>query len=83
MFSGFPEETIRFFLDIRFHNEVSFYKAHEDEYQTFVKKPFYSLGRRCFPYLMIWRCARQNAWRAFVEIRALRRISPPIGITFG
>ena len=43
MFSGFPEETIRFFLDIRFHNEVSFYKAHEDEYQTFVKKPFYSL----------------------------------------
>ena len=41
MFSGFPEETIRFFLDIRFHNEVSFYKAHEDEYQTFVKKPFY------------------------------------------
>lgn len=43
MFSGFPEETIRFFLDIRFHNEVSFYKAHEDEFQTYVKKPFYSL----------------------------------------
>lgn len=42
MFSGFPEETIRFFLDIRFHNETSYYKAHEQEFQTFVKEPFYA-----------------------------------------
>lgn len=41
MFTGFPEETIRFFLDIRFHNESSFFKTHEDEYKQFVKKPFY------------------------------------------
>ena len=87
MFSGFPEETIRFFLDIRFHNEVSFYKAHEDEYQTFVKKPFYSLieelGETMLSISDDLEVRRQNAWRAFVEIRALRRISPPIGITFG
>ncbi|MEG0492495.1 MAG: DUF2461 domain-containing protein [Clostridia bacterium] len=41
MFEGFPEETVRFFLDIRFHNENSFFKAHEDDYQSFVKEPFY------------------------------------------
>lgn len=42
MFTGFPEETIRFFLDIRFHNDTSFYKAHADEYQRYVKEPFYA-----------------------------------------
>lgn len=42
MFKGFPEETIRFFLDLRFHNEISFYKAHEDEYLQYVKEPFFS-----------------------------------------
>ena len=42
MFQGFPEETIRFFLDIRFHNEISYFKEHEDEYRQFVKEPFFS-----------------------------------------
>ncbi len=42
MFSGFPEETIRFFLELRFHNDQSFFKAHEQEYQTYVKEPFYA-----------------------------------------
>lgn len=42
MFQGFPEETIRFFLDIRFHNDSAFYHAHEKEYREYVKKPFYS-----------------------------------------
>ena len=41
MFTCFTEETIRFFLDIRFHNEISFYKAHEDEYRIHVKEPFH------------------------------------------
>ncbi len=41
MFTGFTEDTIKFFLDIRFHNDISFYKAHEDEYRTHVKEPFY------------------------------------------
>lgn len=41
MFQGFTEDTIRFFLDIRFHNDVSFYRAHEDEYRKYVKEPFY------------------------------------------
>ncbi|NLV57352.1 MAG: DUF2461 domain-containing protein [Clostridiales bacterium] len=42
MFMGFPEETIRFFLDIRFHNEISYFKAHEDVYRQYVKDPFFS-----------------------------------------
>ncbi len=51
MFQGFPEETIRFFLDIRFHNEISYYKAHEDEYRQFVKEPFYSFIEALAPYV--------------------------------
>lgn len=40
MFQGFPEETIRFFLDLRFHNEVPWFHAHREEYEAYVKKPF-------------------------------------------
>lgn len=42
MFSGFPEETTRFFLDLRFHNETSYFHAHQTEYEQFVKAPFYA-----------------------------------------
>lgn len=40
MFRGFPEETIRFFLDLRFHNEVPWFHAHREEYEAYVRKPF-------------------------------------------
>ncbi len=40
MFQGFPEETIRFFLDLRFHNEVPWFHAHREEYEAYVRKPF-------------------------------------------
>ncbi|MDD3411613.1 MAG: DUF2461 domain-containing protein [Eubacteriales bacterium] len=42
MFEGFPEETVRFFLELRFHNNTTFFHEHRDEYEQFVKKPFYS-----------------------------------------
>ena len=42
MFNGFPEETVRFFLNLRLHNEHSFFKAHETEYRQNVKEPFYA-----------------------------------------
>ena len=42
MFNGFPEEAIRFFLDLRLHNEHSFFKAHETEYRQYVKEPFHA-----------------------------------------
>lgn len=40
MFQGFPEETIRFFLDLRFHNEVPWFHAHRQEYESFIREPF-------------------------------------------
>ena len=40
MFQGFPEETIRFFLDLRYHNEVPWFHAHHDEYEKYVRAPF-------------------------------------------
>ncbi|MCE5343949.1 MAG: DUF2461 domain-containing protein [Eubacteriales bacterium] len=42
MFDGFPEETVRFFLDLRFHNEAAFFNAHRDEYERAIRAPFYA-----------------------------------------
>jgi uncharacterized protein (TIGR02453 family) len=41
MFDGFPEETIRFFLGLRFHNDAAYFNAHKDEFEAYVKKPFF------------------------------------------
>lgn len=43
MFSGFSDDTLRFFLDIRFHNEKSFMDAHRAEYIRVVRTPFFEL----------------------------------------
>ena len=40
MFPGFPEETIRFFLDLRFHNETPWFHQHRAEYEAYVREPF-------------------------------------------
>lgn len=42
MFTGFPEETLQFFLDIRFHNSVSYYNENKERYQRDVQAPFYA-----------------------------------------
>ena len=41
MFNGFPEETIRFFLGLRFHNDAAYFNEHRNEYEAYVKKPFF------------------------------------------
>ena len=43
MFPGFSEDTVRFFLDIRFHNSKAFMEAHRDEYKKIVQEPFFAL----------------------------------------
>lgn len=43
MFSGFPEETIQFFLDLRFHNNAQFFHDEHDRYVRDVQTPFYEL----------------------------------------
>ena len=49
MFTGFPEETIRFFLELRFHNEAAFFNAHRDEYERSVREPFYGFIQAMAP----------------------------------
>jgi uncharacterized protein (TIGR02453 family) len=51
MFDGFPEETIRFFLGLRFHNDASYFNAHRNEYEAYVKKPFFQFIRSMSPVL--------------------------------
>ena len=53
MFAGFTEETIRFFLDIRFHNDISYFKSHENEYRQHVKEPFFSFIQAMSPTLQL------------------------------
>ena len=49
MFDGFPEETIRFFLGLRFHNDATYFNAHRDEYEAYVKEPFFQFIRAMAP----------------------------------
>lgn len=43
MFTGFPEETTRYFLDLRFHNSTEWYNEHKERYLREVQAPFYAL----------------------------------------
>lgn len=52
MFPGFPEETVRFFLDLRFHNETSWFHAHREVYETYVRKPFSEFIEAMTPTVM-------------------------------
>lgn len=51
MFQGFPEETVRFFLDLRFHNEVTWFHDHRSEYESFIRTPFRELIEAMSPEL--------------------------------
>lgn len=51
MFSGFPEETIRFFLGLRFHNDATYFNAHRGDYEAYVKEPFFQFIRAMAPAL--------------------------------
>jgi len=41
MFSGFSDETIRFFLDLKFHNYSEYFHQEHDRYVETVQSPFY------------------------------------------
>ena len=43
MFSGFSDETVRFLMDLKFHNNTEFFHQHHDRYVAFVQEPFYAL----------------------------------------
>lgn len=41
MFTGFPEDTLRFFLDLRFHNSIGYFEEHREDFRRDVQEPFY------------------------------------------
>ena len=43
MFTGFTEETIRFFLDLKFHNNTEYFHANHDRYVEEVQHVFYEM----------------------------------------
>ena len=52
MFTGFPEGTDQFFLDIRFHNNADFFHSNIERYRKEVQAPFYALIEDLVPSLL-------------------------------
>jgi len=42
MFTGFPQETLEFFLDLRFHNNKLYFEENRARYEEYVKAPFHA-----------------------------------------
>lgn len=49
MFTGFPQETFRFFMDIKFHNSVTYYNENKERYLSDVQAPFYAFIEDMIP----------------------------------
>ena len=43
MFSGFSDETIQFFLDLKFHNNTEYFHSNHERYVNEVQKYFYAM----------------------------------------
>ena len=52
MFSGFTEETTRFFLDLRFHNYTEYFHAEHDRYVREVQSLFYEMIEDLAPAML-------------------------------
>ena len=52
MFTGFPEETLRFFLDLRYHNSGEWFHSHREQYERDVRAPFYAFIEDMLPTLL-------------------------------
>lgn len=71
MFTGFTDETIRFFLDIRFHNEISYFNANRERYEACVAAPFRALIEDMGPGLL--KIDPQMELRPYKALARLRR----------
>ena len=49
MFTGFPEETLQFFLDIRFHNNNTYFNENRERFRQDVQEPFYAFINELAP----------------------------------
>ncbi|MBQ9309032.1 MAG: DUF2461 domain-containing protein [Clostridia bacterium] len=52
MFTGFPKGTEEFFLDIRFHNNATYYHENVERYRSEVQAPFYAFIEDLLPTLV-------------------------------
>lgn len=43
MFTGFSDETVQFLLDLKFHNNTTFFHEQHDRYVDSVQTPFYDM----------------------------------------
>lgn len=43
MFTGFTDDTVQFFLDLKFHNNTDYFHEHHERYVEYVQTPFYHL----------------------------------------
>ena len=49
MFSGFTDNTVQFLLDLKFHNNTSFFHENHDRYIETVQTPFYEMIEELAP----------------------------------
>ena len=52
MFDGFSDETIQFFLDLKFHNNTTYFHENHDRYVQYVQAPFYAFIDELAPYML-------------------------------
>lgn len=52
MFTGFTDETIEYFLNLRFHNYPSFFHETKETFIQEVRQPFYSLIEDLAPVML-------------------------------
>ena len=71
MFTGFPPETLQFFLDIRYHNDAAYYNANRDRFEKDVKAPFFALIEELLPVLQL--ADEQMETRPYKCLARLRR----------
>ena len=43
MFLGFTDDTVQFFLDLKFHNNTVYFHENHDRYIETVQEPFYQM----------------------------------------
>ena len=52
MFTGFTEETVQFFLDLKFHNNTAYFHGNHDRYVENVQQVFYGMIEALAPDML-------------------------------
>ena len=52
MFTGFTDDTVNFFMDLKFHNNAEFFHTNHKRYEETVQKPFYDMIETLAPVML-------------------------------